>query len=107
MVRNAYRSPEEKVGHTVLFPFKVIAIAIAIPLFIITYPFVTSFLLLTALSKENRKSIGSVMRQIDFAFTWPLAILALNDFASLGGHNIPALSSISDWLIKRRLSNRH
>jgi len=92
----------EKVGKTVLFPFKVVAIVVAVPLFIIAYPLVGIYILF--------RGEGSIGQRLTIAVGWPLHVLAMNEFLSLGGFNIPLLSRITEWIEKvsrpRRLQKK-
>jgi|GEM_PF-2355543 len=106
MHRREYRSNEERVGAAVLSPVKGLAVIVMAALVIIAYLPVTLLLLLRAFSKEGRRGGGSLRERISGAFKWPLAVLGINEFLSLGGFDIPLLSSISEWL-EDRAAKRH
>lgn len=90
MPRYSDRSFTEKVGAAVLWPFKVLGLLVAAVLLVVAYPIVACINLATG--------EGTFANRAKVAATWPLGILAMNDFMSLGGMNSPTLSRISSAL---------
>lgn len=83
----------ERVGRVVLFPVKLGICLIALPVVLLAYPVIAIYILFV--------SEGGLKQRIIKAVAWPLALLAFNDFLSLGGLNNKTLSRISDWLNDR------
>ncbi len=94
MRRHSDMSIYERVGRIVLLPFKAVIVLVllivGLPLLIICYPFVSTYVFF--------KAEGSLKERAQMAAFWPLSILAMNDFLSLGGMNNPTLSRLTSWL---------
>lgn len=83
----------ERVGRIILFPVKLGICLIVLPFAVLAYPLVAVYIMFT--------SEYPLKERVVVAVTWPLAILVMNDFLSLGGLNNRALSRVSDWLHDR------
>ena len=86
-------SAEDKIGRAVLLPVKLALVVISIPLVVAAYPFVGIWVFVRA--------PGTLKERAQAAAYWPLLLLALNDFLSLGGQDSSLLTRISDRLNRR------
>lgn len=83
-----YRTTNEKVGAVVLFPVKLAGVIVVIALVVVAYPFV-------AVAHFATNKDCTLSERFKSALCWPMGILAMNDFMSLGGMNSPTLSRIT------------
>lgn len=92
MSRYGYRTTNEKVGAVVLLPVKLAVVLLVLAAIVLAYPFMGVYVLVAG--------EGPMMERVKRAATWPLGILAMNDFMSLGGMDNPTLSKISAGINK-------
>lgn len=96
-----YRTLEERIGRAVLLPVKLagaaVALIVAPPLIVISYPFGAVYFFFAA--------EGSLAQRKKLALGWPVyvvgSILAMNDFLSLGGFDNRTLTRINNKLNRR------
>ena len=100
MSRYGYRTANEKVGALVLFPIKVVALVLVVALVIVAYPFV-------AVAHFATNKDCALSERFKSALCWPLGILAMNDFMSLGGMDNPTLSRITSIINGRFTRTKH
>lgn len=96
-----HRTLNERIGALVLWPIKFVVKTIVVAGLILIYPIVTAWLFKAAFFSGELKGVP-VKTRLKRVFGWPLLLLAVNGFASLGGMNveIPGLSRVGEWLDK-------
>jgi len=92
-----YKSFTEKVGFIVVAPFVVLLCPILLLILILAYPIIGVVILFNG--------EGSLLERIKLALLWPLGVLALNDFLSLGGLDNRFLTRVTE-LLKRAFPDR-